>query len=90
MALQSERDDMTAKEIIKMLGGRAFVANMTFKKIYGRNPEGAEIGKKLPMVGQWCLRNYIPDWWRDTLLEIAAKQGRPLTADDFPVKGDEE
>jgi len=67
---------MTAKEIIKLLGGRSLVVDML----------NSTVGR----VNSWCARNYIPDWWRDTLLEIAAKQGKPLTADDFPVKGDGE
>lgn len=63
---------MTVKEIMKLLGGRSFVATLL------NAPEGR--------INSWCSRDYISDWHRDKLIEIAKKQGKKLTEDDFPKR----
>lgn len=61
----------TAKEIIEKLGKAREVA--------------ADLGVPLSTVTSWAQFNYIPDWRKPALLQLAGKKRVSLTADEFPT-----
>lgn len=62
---------MTAREIIKELGGVTAVSK--------------QLGVPLTTVSSWCRFNHVPTWRQTKLLEIAIDKGVSLNTDDFPA-----
>ena len=61
------------RDIVNMFGGSLMLSNM--------------LNLPTSTVNSWVTRSgYIPDWHRNAILEIAKKQGKQLTADDFPKR----
>lgn len=61
---------LTAADIIDRLGGLSKVSQ--------------ETGFPITTVHSWTRSNSIPHWRRDALLELAARTGTELTAEQFP------
>jgi len=62
----------TASDIIDALGGSASVAR--------------ETGFPLTTIESWKAANFVPEWRRDPLLELASRIGARVRASDFPPK----
>ncbi|QZP07796.1 carph-isopro domain-containing protein [Caenibius sp. WL] len=62
----------TASDIINALGGSAELARGT--------------GFPLTTIESWKTVNFIPEWRRPPILELARKKKQRITADDFPPK----
>ena len=77
--MSKENNTKTAREIVDMFQGSSTVAYMLGTKL-GRYFSHAT-------VDSWVARSgYIPDVYWPLLIEIAKKQGKQLTADDFPKR----
>ena len=61
---------MTALEIIKSLGG---VMDL-----------GRQLGISFTTVSSWGRADFIPEWRRPKLFELAAQKNVPLSTADFP------
>lgn len=62
---------LTASDIIDRLGGASKVAEA--------------LDSPLTTVASWGATNFIPRWWHQPLLALAAKLGEPLGTGDFPT-----
>lgn len=61
---------MTAVEIIHMLGGDTAIAEAT--------------GWPSRTINAWKPANFIPEWRRTKLIELAILKGLSLSTSDFP------
>jgi hypothetical protein len=61
---------MTSAQIIDRFGGTSALARM--------------MGLPVSTVDSWRRWNAIPDWRKDTLLQLALSEGVQLSTSDFP------
>lgn len=59
-------------DILETLGGYVVVAEAT--------------GIPATTVHSWQRKNFVPDWRRPALLDLAASKGARLRAGDFPAR----
>lgn len=62
----------TASDIIETLGGSASLSR--------------ETGFPLTTIEGWKSANFIPEWRRQALLDVALKLHKPISVTDFPAK----
>jgi hypothetical protein len=63
---------MQASHIIDALGGSASIAR--------------ETGFPLTTIESWKSANFVPEWRRDKLLDLAIRKNVTLSTADFPVR----